>query len=61
MGVAGKGNKEGDRGKGRESPLERQSEFEEGSLSERGDNEGVTWKEERRVWSIKVGEIQIMD
>lgn len=44
-----KGNKEGNRGKGHRSPLERHLEFEEGSLRERGDDEGVTWKEESKV------------
>lgn len=61
MGVRGKGNKEGDRGKGQGSPLERHLEFKEGSLSERGDNEGATRKEGRGVRPIKVREIQIMD
>lgn len=60
MGVAGKGNKEGGGGKGHGSPSERHLELEEGSLSERGDNEGVTWKKKRGVRLIKVREIQIM-
>lgn len=59
--MRGKGNKEGDRGKGQGSPLERHLEFKEGSLSERGDNEGATRKEGRGVRPIKVREIQIMD
>lgn len=30
-------------------PKERHLEFEGGSLSERGDNEGVTWKEGKTI------------
>lgn len=47
--MEGKGNREGDRGKGQGHPLERHLEFEEGSLSEREDNDGVTKIEERRA------------
>lgn len=58
-GVAGKGNRECDRGKGHKGPLETHLEFEEGSQSERGDNEGVTQVEGREIWLIKMSEIQI--
>lgn len=52
-----KGNKKGNRGKGHGDPLGRHLEFEEASLSGRGDDEEVPRKEESEVRCIKATEV----